>query len=121
MKEVIYDNDGTPIAYLDTEDRNTIFLWNGVPVAYLDRANSVYGFNGLQLGWYINGVMRDLDGYVVGFNRKAANVVVKVCPSKSFKQCKPVKRNKQICRIKPMWKNSSSVIYLSQFLTRGIL
>lgn len=120
MKETLYDNTGTPIAYLDTNDRNTIFLWNGVPVAYIDKDYAVYGFNGMHLGWYFNGYMRDLNGFIVGFNRQSASIIVKVSPFKSFKMTKPVKSVKQIRRIKPIWKKSNSTLCLSQFLANGM-
>lgn len=120
MKETLYDNNGTPIAYLDKDDGNTFYLWNGVPVAYLDKAYAVYGFNGMQLGWYFNGYMRDLKGYIVGFNKQSVSIEVKASPIKSFKMTKPVKKIKQIIRTKPIWKRNNSVICLSQFLANGI-
>lgn len=120
MMETLYDTNGTPVAYLDKDDGNTFYLWNGVPVAYLDKAYAVYGFNGMQLGWYFNGYMRDLKGYIVGFNKQSASIEVKVSPIKSFKMTKPVKRIKQIRRIKPVWKRNNSAICLSQFLANGI-
>lgn len=120
MKETLYDNNGTPVAYLDKDDGNTFFLWNGVPVAYLDEDYAVYGFNGMQLGWYFNGYMRDLKGYIVGFNKQSATIVVKVSPLISIKMMKPVKSIKQIRRIKPIWKRNNSATCLSQFLASGI-
>jgi len=38
----------------------TIYLWDGKPVAYFSRENAdVYGFNGMHLGWFVGGIVRD--------------------------------------------------------------
>jgi hypothetical protein len=68
----LFDYDGTPVAYIDTDEDLTIFLWNGTPVAYLSQS-SVYGFNGKHLGWFKKGIVWDREGYGVGFVEGAVN------------------------------------------------
>lgn len=46
----LFDREGAAIAYIDTNDELTIFLWDGTPVAYLEKS-TIYGFNGKHLGW----------------------------------------------------------------------
>jgi hypothetical protein len=62
----LYDDAGEAVAYIDTSDEMNIYLWGGEPVAYMD-GESIYGFNGKHLGWLKKGVIRDHEGYAVGF------------------------------------------------------
>jgi hypothetical protein len=59
----LYDSRGEAAAFIDPEHDTTIYLWSGKPMAYLDK-NSVYGFNGKHLGWFIKGAIYDHDGVV---------------------------------------------------------
>ena len=67
----LFNSDGKAIAYIDADDDDMcIYLWNGTPVAYLepeDEAFDIYGFNGEHLGWFEGGIVRDHEGYVMGF------------------------------------------------------
>src|SRR5690606_531120 len=57
------DDEGEYIAYLDTQRDDTIYLWSGEPVAYLYSSGTgllVYSFAGRHLGWYEDGILRDL-------------------------------------------------------------
>jgi len=47
----LYDYKGDAVAYIDTDNDMTIYLWEGKPVAYLKANKSIYGFNGKHLGW----------------------------------------------------------------------
>lgn len=56
----LYDMDGEAAAYIDTEDRNTIYLWSGEPAAYVLKRGSIpeiFGFNGRHLGWLEKGIL----------------------------------------------------------------
>ena len=57
---------GAGVAYIDTEDDSTIYLWNGTPAAYL-QGDTVYGFNGRHLGWFEEGIVRGSRGMRVGY------------------------------------------------------
>lgn len=119
MQETLYDIYGNPIAYLDSSDGNTIYLWNGVPVDYVDFNNAIYGFNGSHIGWYDQGYVRDLNGYIVGSNLQRARTLTKMAPLKSIKHLKPLKSIKEIARLKPLYKMAYSSIPLPQFLALG--
>ena len=60
---------GVGVAYIDTEDDATIYLWNGVPAAYLD-GDTIYGFNGRHLGWFEEGIVRGERGKRVGYTEE---------------------------------------------------
>lgn len=119
MQTTLYDKSGQPVAYVDSLDQNTVYLWNGNPVCYLDGNSKLYGFNGRHLGWFENGILRDLQGYKVGFIQNTCPVLTKLEPLKSLKQLKPLKSIKQISRIKPIYKFSISEEYLLPYLNKG--
>lgn len=119
MEETLYDTNGNPIAYIAHSDDETIYLWDGKPVAYLCDDN-IYGFNGNHLGWFEDGIVRDRDGYVVGFNKTAANVFVAFEPIKSFKEFKPFKSFKEFAPFKPFYSTSYSDVNLLDFLGEGV-
>ncbi len=69
---VLYDATGQFAGFLDPT-ANSIYLSSGVPVAYINReTGAIYGFNGKFLGWYNNGVVRDENGYIIGFSETSA-------------------------------------------------
>jgi len=119
----LFNSDGEAIAYIDTEDEDlTIYMWKGTPVAYLDPDGdifNIYGFNGEHLGWYENGIIRDHEGYAVGFIEGATNVYTKYEPYKSYKQYKPYKAYKKYAPYKPYYKSQFSNEPLSLFLMKG--
>jgi|SRR5436190_1479109 len=118
MEETLFDIEGNAIAYVAADDGHTIYLWSGRPVAYLDEER-IYGFNGIHLGWYENGVIFNLVGERNGFSKSSLPVFAKFEPFKSFKQFSPFKAFKEFAKTKPYWKSSMSKTPLSQFLSRG--
>jgi len=123
-KEIsLFDKDGDPIAYIANDNDLTIYMWGGTPVAYLvaDNRNAfhIYGFNGKHLGWFENGIIRDHQGYAVGFQKGSANISTKFEPFKSHKQHKPFKAFREYAPFKPFYRNQFSNVYLSVFLRRG--
>ena len=114
----LFDRRGSPVAYLDTSDALTIYLWRGMPVAYL-YADSIYGFNGRHLGWLRDGKVRDHKGRVAGFTKGAVNIVTQVEPVKPVKQVKPVKAVRQVPPVRPVFVLNTSPIALSLLLSAG--
>lgn len=98
-------------------------MWDGTPVAYLAPSNSdyyhVYGFNGLHLGWYERGVVRDHDGYVVGFQQGAMSKSTRYEPYKRYKKSKPYKYSPKYPPSKAYNKSSFSYTSLALFLLKG--
>jgi hypothetical protein len=119
----LFDSDGEAKAYIDTDDDDlTIYLWAGTPVAYLvpdDEDFDIYGFNGKHLGWFEEGIVRDHEGYALGFIKGAVNMYTKYEPYKGYKEYKPYKSYKEYAPYKPYYKNKFSNIPLSLFLRKG--
>ena len=61
----LYDLRGEAIAYINTEEENTIYLWDGDAVAYYEDG-SIWGFNGKHLGWFDRSIITNHDGDIVG-------------------------------------------------------
>ncbi|UPT67952.1 MAG: hypothetical protein M0D57_04630 [Sphingobacteriales bacterium JAD_PAG50586_3] len=119
MEETLYDSKGNAVAYIAYNDSATIYLWNGTPVAYLEGDKTIYGYNGKHLGWYEDGIVRNLRGEKAGFNKAALPVFAKFEPFKSFKKFKPFKAFKQFAKFKPFYSFGSSNEPLSQYLMAG--
>jgi len=66
MDITLYSQDGTAVAYLADEEVPTLYLWHGEAVAYL-QGETVYGWNGRHLGWWVQRVLYDAIGRQVGF------------------------------------------------------
>lgn len=118
----LFDSDGDAIAYIDTNDDLTIYLWSGKPVAYLESKGSyfnIYGFNGKHLGWFEDGIIIDHKGYAVGFTKGSTNVPTKYEPYKSYKSMKPYKSYKEYAPYKPYCKSRFSIESLALFLSKG--
>ena len=120
----LFNSEGEAVAYIDSnDDDNTIYLWSGSPVAYLSSEGdhfNVYGFNGKHLGWFEDGIVRDDDGYAVGFIKGAvSSIYTKYEPYKSYKQYKPYKSYKSYAPYKPYYQSSFSNEPLVLFLKRG--
>lgn len=117
----LFNSEGEPIAYIDANDKDlTIYMWNGLLVAYLESGSfNIYGFNGMHLGWYEDGIIRDHEGYAVGFIKGATSIYTKYESYKSYKQYKPYKDYKEYAPYKPYYKSQFSNNSLSLFLMRG--
>ena len=124
-KEItLFDSEGEATAYIDTEDEDlTIYLWNGTPVCYLVSNGDnyhIYGFNGHHLGWFDDGIVRDHDGYAVGFQKGALNKYTGYEGYKSYKQYKPYKSYREYAPYQPYDQSYFSNESLTIFLRRGI-
>jgi hypothetical protein len=119
MEETFFDLDGNPVAYIDYNDENTIYMWDGTPSAYLDEENRIYGFNGKHLGWFEDGILWDLKGDRTGYNKQTIPVFAKFEPFKAFKKFKPFKSFKEFSKFKPFKKTSRSNTSLPQFFAGG--
>lgn len=120
MYFTFYDKSGIPIAYSDDNDH--IFLFSGESVAYL-YGESVYGYNGRHLGFFIDGWIRDHHGDCVFFTDIAkgpgpVKPVKRVKPVKSVKSILPVKSVREVKPIKPitnlLWSNLSGKQFFYQ-------
>ena len=114
----LFNSNGQAVAYIDTDQDKSIYLWQGKPVAYLDGEN-IYGFNGKHLGWMDNGIVRDHDGNGVGFIQGAVNIVTQMEPLKGLEQLEPLKGLEELQPLKPLYTDRWSSITLESFLALG--
>ncbi len=121
----IFDCKGNPIAYIAPSEDYSIYQWDGHPVAYLKNSKgddlSVYGFNGDHLGWISSGVVRDHEGYAVGFFKGKTPVYEHHEPYKYAKKYRPARRYPHLEPYKPNWKNTCSTTPLELFLFNGAI
>ncbi len=99
MEKTFFNKQGYPVAYLTDDYDRTIYLWEGQQVAYLFDERIIYGTNGRQLGWFIDGVIYNHSGERIGFTSGTCPVA----PSKE-----PVKPKKYVKdEIQARWKEDS--------------
>jgi hypothetical protein len=113
---------GAGVAYIDTEEDSTIYLWNGVPVAYLE-GEVIYGFNGRHLGWFEEGIVRGGRGKRVGYTEETIGSVgrtARVTRVKGVKQPKlpPVPPTPPLP--KPPYTDIDSPVPLGELLRLGM-
>ncbi|MFB0973581.1 MAG: hypothetical protein QMB59_03310, partial [Bacteroidales bacterium] len=84
------------------------------------KSTVVYGFNGHHLGWFDDGIVRDHDGYAVGFQKGALNKYTGYEGYKSYKQYKPYKSYREYAPYQPYDQSYFSNESLTIFLRRGI-
>ena len=114
----LYNSTGEAVAYIDTDNDLNIYLWKGDPVAYLD-GKSIYGFNGKHLGWLNRGIVRDNNGYAVGFMEGATNMLTKLERLKGLQKLEPIKSLQQLEPLEPLEKRQWAPIPLEIYLSTG--
>lgn len=91
-----FNQIGEPIIY--TDDNIHLFSFSGKPVAYI-YGKLIYTFSGKHIGFFLDGWIRDLNGYCVFFSEIATGGVFKplkkYLPFKSFKHFLPSKSFRQ--------------------------
>jgi hypothetical protein len=102
----LFDASGEAVAYVDTGDELTIYLWSGKPVAYLENrygdSTHVWGFNGKHLGWFERGAIWGDDGSAACASKEAMTILPRLESLKSLKELKPLKSLKELPPLKPM-------------------
>ena len=116
MEETIFDQDGNAVAYIDYNDENTIYMWDGTLFSYLDEENHIYRFNGKHLGLFEDGIIWNLIGDRTGYNKQTIPVFAKFEPFKAFKKFKSFK---EFAKFKPFKMTSRRNTSLQQFLAEG--
>jgi hypothetical protein len=99
MENTLFNKSGKPVAYIG-EDGETIYLWDGRAVAYLSK-DKIYGFNGRQLGWFVNGTIFDVYGMRSGFTQSKSPIPTEAEPVKTLKQPQPHRTERQHSVVKP--------------------
>jgi hypothetical protein len=117
----LYEPQGDAIAYIDCKDNYTIYYFDGTAVAYLslnENLYSIYNFNGKHLGWFVNGIIIDHEGSMVGTSNNAlSSVIYQMEPNKEFKKMKPIKKMRSAEPFTPLitsfWSNISLSIFFA--------
>jgi len=117
MEITLYSKNGEPVAYIVDHDE-TIYLWDGRAVAYIYE-DKVYGWNCKHLGWFVDGIIYDLQGLRVGFTRDTCPVVTYVEPVKYVKHVKYVKYVRHVPYVRPVFSLGYSDKNLRDFLEEG--
>ena len=118
----LYDSEGNAAAWIDTGDRNTIYLWSGEPAAYVLKEGSVpdiYGFNGRHLGWLEKGIVRDHEGLMAGFTKGSLNMHTGQEHYRPQKMQKPFRAQPEFPPQRPFYRNTFSSTSLTEFLMQG--
>lgn len=118
----LYDKDKEAVAYIDNEDADkTIYTWDGIPVAYFTSEKDVYRFDGSFLGWYVDGILYDIDGYAVAaiegvVNGEIIMTALRIESVKGIKYIKPVKHVRSVKPADPVFRNNWSETILTDYL-----
>lgn len=94
-------------------------------MAYLEDAGQVYHFNGQFLGWYMDDIVYNKDGYAVAANKDVAKGEIKMNETRAESGLKGVKHVKPVPHVQslepaiPLFKNEWSVT--ESFLARSFL
>lgn len=115
----IFDHQGEAVAYVDTDEEATVFMWSGRPVAYISGTN-IFGFNGKHLGWISQGILYDHEGYGVGFFKNATTTLTQLESLKGLKQLKPLRSLKELEPLRPLFSSYWNNTPLGIFLLNGI-
>ncbi|TAJ11114.1 hypothetical protein DMA11_18150 [Marinilabiliaceae bacterium JC017] len=118
----IFNKEGKAVAYYTSAcDEHDIYLWNGDPVAYILDNKEVFGFNGEFLGWKESGVIYDLVGKRIGFEKNGLNIPTSPAPVKAIKEVLPASAIKKVKPAKPGLSTEWSVEPLDVFFYKGVL
>ncbi|MEJ2723505.1 MAG: hypothetical protein P8175_02440 [Deltaproteobacteria bacterium] len=96
MEKILYNEKGKPVAYIASDYRRTIYLWDGLPVGYLYEEQHVYGANGRHLGWFRDDILYNNHGEMAGFTDLTCPVSIAKGP--------PKKKKAPPEEIRPRWK-----------------
>lgn len=87
METTIYDAHRRPRIYIANDGDDSIYTWDGHAVACLD-GEHVFGWRGRHIGWFVDGILYDCQGYRVGFIAEAFPVPTFAEPAKYAKHAK---------------------------------
>jgi len=114
MEISLYDTDGRATMYI-ADDGETIYDWDGYAKCYLV-AEAIYGWRGKHLGWFSNGVVYDLDGYVLGYTKDASPRILYTEWTKWTKKTHWTKSQRRMAHARPSLKPTNSQLSLAEYL-----
>lgn len=116
METSLYGTDGRASMYI-ADDGETIYTWDGYAVCYLYN-EKIYGWCGKHLGWFLNGIIYDLDGYPIGYTRETSPRILYTERTKWTKKTKCTKYIKRSAKTRPTLKTSDSKTNLAEYLSQ---
>lgn len=122
QQTTLFNRSGDAIAYIDEQKDQTIFLWDGTPVAFLIKERNdflIVGFNRQVLGWYVNGVVYDSKGAIIGGRKDALSIYTRIEGMKSLQKMVPIKPIAPLTPVQPILKRSWSSQELGELLSSG--
>jgi hypothetical protein len=119
MEKTLYDKKGDTVAYIATDYRGAIFLWDGHPVAYLYEEDHLYGINGRHLGRFINEIVYDQEGARIGFTSSTCPAAVGKRRSKGKRMVLPELRPRWAAPPLPKLTFHEADQDLAEFLNEG--
>lgn len=119
METTLFNVQGQPVAYLSDDGEKIFYLWSGHTVAYVE-GETLYGWNGKHLGWFADGVIRDLNGYRVGSVQEKCPSAPHDEPPKHVKLARYAKAEKHAASVRPTFSTEYSDENLEDFLKQGV-
>ncbi|WP_394800317.1 4-fold beta flower protein [Mucilaginibacter daejeonensis] len=116
METSIYGTDGRANMYI-ADDSETIYTWEGYAVCYLVD-EKIYCWRGKHLGWFLNGILYDLDGYRIGYTQDMYPRIRYTERTKWTKKTKRTKYTRQTARTRPTLKTSESTADLEKYFSQ---
>jgi|SRR5690625_2452910 len=121
----LYDSFGEPRVYIDYDEDAAVFMWDGTPVAYVKKIRQhegFFSFDGEFLGWYEGGIVYDRNGFVVGAQQGATDLLLRTKTErrKGIQKRIPTRRMAPyFTGTKPVWKRRWSNTSLTELLYFG--
>lgn len=118
----LYDENGNAINYIDRSS-GVVYTFDGEPVGYLKAKSNYYNifnYKGKHLGWFEDGIVRDHQGEIAGFQKGAVtNVYTKIEPYKKARQYEPYRSYEDYEPYKPYYSVRFSRIPLGYFFSNS--
>ena len=110
----LFNSQGEAVAYIDFQDNNTIYLYDGSPVGFLENDGCnycVYAMNGTLIGWYTGGIIYDRLGYPMVVSRGIVKMQLQREPEKLPKRKRVLDKNNPMigCKEIPELRDSWSI------------
>lgn len=118
METTLYDAHRRPRVYISADGENNIYTWDGHVVACID-GEEVFGWRGLHIGWFVEGVLYDCRGFRVGFTAENFTDPTFPDPGKYAKYTKPRRYPRLTVQARPEFSQGNSNADLEKFIRQN--
>ena len=115
METTIYDAHRRARIYIADDGDNSIYTWDGKAVAVID-GEHVFGWRGRHIGWFVEGILYDGQGYRIGFLAETFPVATYPEPAKYSKHAKAQRLARHAPRGRPAFSAGNSNEDLETFI-----